>query len=740
MFDVGGLRFKLIIVLLCLLSIPVFAQRPQYGKMSPLLRQLARTSSPLTPHPSHISHLSSSLFHHPSSVCAFVKVGDNGEEVLREHGCKVLARIGQVCIADIPVRQLGALSLDARILRMEARQGNCLSTDQMATHLNALPVYAGQNLPQAFTGKGVVVGVMDVGFDLTHPNFYSADTTQYRIRKFWDMVTQDTVGSGLYVGRDYEGRENLLALGHSRDGLDMTHGTYTTGIAAGSGVGSLYRGMAPEADLCLVANAVTDDIVYIDSADYYKYTFATDALGFKYLFDYAKSVGKPCVASFSEGAPQDFRGYDQLYYEMLDSLVGPGRILVAAAGNNGAVKSWFRKPAGEVSAGTFISKSGSDMMLTFKSAQDFQMRFVAYSGTNDTLLIQLSDVLSQEDSLLTSELNKDDYQLTVTTEAYPSCYHADEICYDVTVHTTGDVGVVRPLSVEVVGRDADVEFFRVNGNLYTSTLNPSLNAGESVCCIHSPSSAPCVISVGSTSYRDSIQNMRGEWKKYWLGNSGVWAPFSSVGPTFDGRIKPDVMAPGNNIISSFSSFYMEAHPDASDLTWDLDRYEFNGRSYAWVSSSGTSASCPAVAGAIALWLQAKPDLTPQEIKEVLSLTCRHYDKSLTYPNNKYGYGEIDVYRGLLYILGVDRVEEVSKTHTSARIRYADNQLSVSFEHPLSSSVRLRLYTMNGRLVHTSTVKAGQTSQILSLGSLPAGIYAVQLDGPSSVKGSTLIRK
>ena len=200
------------------------------------------------------------------------------------------------------------------------------------------------------------------------------------------------------------------------------------------------------------------------------------------------------------------------------------------------------------------------------------------------------------------------------------------------------------------------------------------------------------------------------------------------------------MAPGNNIISSFSSFYMEAHPDASDLTWDLDRYAFNGRSYAWISSSGTSASCPAVAGAIALWLQAKPDLTPREVKEVLSRTCRHYDESLTYPNNKYGYGEIDVYRGLLYILGVDRVEEVSKTHTSARIRYADNQLSVSFEHPLSSSVRLRLYTMNGRLVHTSTVKAGQTSQSLSLGSLPAGIYAVQLDGPSSVKGSTLIRK
>ena len=726
--------------MLCLLSMPVFAQRPQYGKMSPLLRQLSRSSSSISHLPSSIGLHPSSNNHHISSVCAFVKIGDHGEDVLREHGCKVLARVGQICVADIPIRKLSALSLDASILRMEARQGNCLFTDQMATHLNALPVYAGQNLPQAFTGEGVVVGVMDVGFDLTHPNFYSADTTQYRIKKFWDMVTQDTVGSGMYVGRDYEGRENLLALGHSRDGVDLTHGTYTTGIAAGSGVGSPYRGMAPEADLCLVSNAVSDDIVYIDSADLYKYTFATDALGFKYLFDYAKSVGKPCVASFSEGSSQDFRGYDQLFYEMLDSLVGPGRILVAAAGNNGAMKSWFRKPVGDDSAGTFLANSSPEMMLTFKSAQDFWLRFVSYSDVNDTLLVQMSDVLSQEDSLLTSVLKSNDYQLTVTAEAYPSCYHASEMCYDVTVHTTGNIGTKRSLSVEVMGKDADVEYFRVNGLLNTNSLNPSLNAGENVCCIHSPSSAPCVISVGATSYRDSIQNMRGEWKKYWLGNGGVWAPFSSVGPTFDGRVKPDVMAPGNNIVSSFSSFYIEAHPQASDLTWDLDRFEFNGRPYAWISSSGTSASCPAVAGAIALWLQAKPDLTPQEIKGVLNRTCRHYDETLTYPNNIYGYGEIDVYRGLLYILGVDRIGEVSENHTSARIRCSDSQLHVSFGQPLSSPVRLRLYTMNGRLVHMMTIDAGQTSQYLSLSSLPAGIYAVQLDGPTSVKGSTLIRK
>lgn len=704
--------------------------------MSPLLRQLSR----------QVNHGDRSLIRagikQPvpliQRVCLFAKVTDT--QALTDYDCRLLTKVGNVCIVDAPISELGALSCDSRVLRMEARQGNSIQTNQMASLLNALPVYAGEKLPQAFTGKGVVVGMMDVGFDLTHPNFYSADTTQYRIQQFWDMVTQDTVGSNMYVGRDYKGREELLRVGHSRDGLDLTHGTHTTGIAAGSGYLYPYRGMAPEADLCLVSNAVSDDIVYIDSADYYKYTFATDALGFKYLFDYAKSVGKPCVASLSEGSAQDFWGYDQLYYEMLDSLVGPGRILVAAAGNNGNIKSWFRKPVGKASMGAFLSASSPSMTLTFKSAQDFTLRFVLYAQENDTLEISTADVLLQQDSLLTSDIQLDDYQLTIITEAYPSCYDASELCYDATVLATNNIGQKYRISVEVVGGDADVEYFRVNGNLYTSSVNPLLNAGEAVCCIHSPSSAPCVISVGATSYRDSIQNMYGEWKSYWLGNGGVRPAFSSVGPTFDGRIKPDVMAPGNNIISSYSSFYMAEHPNASDLKWDVAHYDFQGRTYAWTSNSGTSSSCPAVAGAIALWLQAKPDLTPQDIKDVLSHTCRHYDESMSWPNNEYGYGEIDVYRGLLYILGVDRIEAVSQQHTSALVRCADGQLCVSLKEPLSSSVRLRLYTINGRLVQTAVIPAGQTSQSFSLSALPSGIYAVQLDGPSAIKGSTLIKK
>ena len=115
------------------------------------------------------------------------------------------------------------------------------------------------------------------------------------------------------------------------------------------------------------------------------------------------------------------------------------------------------------------------------------------------------------------------------------------------------------------------------------------------------------------------------------------APYSSMGPTTDGRIKPDVMAPGTMVISSFSSFFREEKPDDVMFNTEVSHYDFQGRTYSWLADSGTSFSCPAVAGTIALWLQARPDLTPEEALDVIQHTSHQPDPSLTYPNNIYGY-------------------------------------------------------------------------------------------------------
>jgi hypothetical protein len=151
-------------------------------------------------------------------------------------------------------------------------------------------------------------------------------------------------------------------------------------------------------------------------------------------------------------------------------------------------------------------------------------------------------------------------------------------------------------------------------------------------------------------------------------------------------------------------------------------------------------SCPAVAGIIALWLQAKPDLTPEQVMDIISHTSHHYDESMTWPNNEYGYGEIDAYRGLLYILGLNHVETISQQHTAARIAVSGDELIITLPEPLTASARLRLFTVGGRLQRDVRLPAGQSVYRLSLNTQPSGLYALQLDGPSAIKGSTLIRK
>ena len=705
------------------LTLSVSAQRPMYGKMSPYVRQLAR-KAPKSP-----------------SGTFLMRIADGADDVLTRHGGRSLARFGNIHVVSLPLKQLGPISHDARVLRIEANRMNKLLNDSMPLHLNATKAHEGIGLPQAFTGKGVVVGVMDVGFDLTHPTFYSRDTTDYRIRRLWDMISADTIGSELYVGRDYRTKEELLQLGCCRDGRDNSHGTHTTGTAAGSGYDSKYGGMAPESDICLVANAVSDDIAYIDSADVYKYTFATDALGFKYIFDYADAVDKPCVISFSEGSMQDFWGYDQLYYEMLDSLVGPGRIIVASAGNDGHWAAWFPKPAGQLSEGTFLYNSSKNAIVTLKSRDDFDVRFIRYDNDNDTIQFKVSEVLAQEDSVLNivTRTYDDTHTLVVQAEAYKSCYIPEETCYDITITSDEEIGR-RPLAFEVIGKDADVEVYRNYGVFITNGMNTALRAGEFERSILSPSSSPNVISVGATMRRQGVINYKGVWKTYEEGpGQGERCRFSSIGPTFDGRIKPDVMAPGVNIISSYSSYYLENHPDASDIAWDVKHFDFNNRTYAWNSDSGTSMSCPAVAGAIALWLQANPNLTPSDVLGVIARTSRQYDPSLTYPNNEYGYGEIDVYAGLLDILSFNKIEEVSSVQSAVKFTVDNGQLTLTLPQESDTPLRLRVYSVNGICLTDMQLPANQTEHRVPLNQLSKGIYAVQIDGAAQFCGSSLIR-
>lgn len=746
------MKFQSLILCLTVWLIPLSmrAQHPAYAKMSPLVRELAmqqRIRQLRAADTADASRRGRSMVRAVRNprLCAFLRLDGPSEALLRQYGCTPLARFGNIFIADIPVSCLTEMSLDPHVLRIEARQHPHVLLDSTALHVNAVPVYSGQDLPQAYTGKDVVVGVMDIGFDLTHPTFYDTVTSDYRIRCLWDQLSADTIGSSFYVGNDYQGRQELLAYAHSRDGLDQSHGTHTAGIAAGAGYTSPYTGMAYESDICLVANATSENAVLIDSADYYKYTYATDALGFKYIFDYADRVGKPCVINFSEGSTQDFRGDDLLLYEVLDSLTGPGHILVASAGNTGWQKCYIHKPVGKDRAGAFVSNSRPKIFHTLKSTQSFLLRFRIYGGQTPAVVdIPTADVLSSVDSLLMDTIAVDGRKYVVQIGAYPSCYNKVELVYDVMMQSEEDAfGTQYPVSMEMVGADADIQCYRVSGDFNVNSLDPSLDAGDNTHGIYSPSSAPCVISVGASAYRGWIVNYKGEQKIFDQGRNGQIASFSAVGPTFDNRIKPDVTAPGVNVISSYSSFRLATHPDSYEDGWDVEHFDFKGRTYSWNCNSGTSMAAPVVTGAIALWLEADPKLSPDDCKEIFSKTCTHTDPSLSYPNNLYGHGQIDVYAGLLEVLKrkTTGLEEITFGRPKGIcVHAASGVFEIRVVDPTHPDVSVNVYAVDGSMIRKQHLSAGQQSSRLDLSGFRHGVYILHFKSEDvSLCGSLIVR-
>ncbi len=622
-------------------------------------------------------------------LCALVRTADS--DVLAQHGCRTLASWGDIHIADIPLDRLTLLANHPAIQRIEAGR-QCSAT--LDTALIITGAESLHNPPAAtataYTGRGVVMGVMDIGFDLTHPTFYSRDLTDYRIRAFWDQLdfTGDSV---LYVGQEYLGREAILAKAHAADGLIQFHGTHTSSTAAGSGYNSPYIGVAPEADFCLVANAVGSDMELIPEDAYYKYTSATDLLGFKYIYDYARQQGKPCVVSFSEGRYQDLYGDDQLTFEVLDSLTaGPGRILCASAGNLGRYLTYLHKPRDVAERSVLLQFEPDFAYYTLRSS-DMTTIMLTFFHTPQQVLgtreVSTADIIVCPDSLLNDTIRFEGKSYQLLMAAYPSCYDSAQWATELYLKSLeGEENKDYRVLLTLKGQETDVEAIASGGHFSLSTAYPDYQDGEFSHSIHSPGAAPSVICVGSTAYRTGILNYQNEWMSMDAGNSGLRAATSSTGPTLMGLTKPDVMAPGMHIIAGMSSYYLEQQGENWYTEYDVERFRFEGREYAWNAQSGTSMSCPIVAGIIALWLEACPTLTRSQVLETIAATSRQPETGITYPNNEYGYGEINAEAGLQYVLehfaGIENQEtDVNEQHPVARYDLTGRQM------PLGSSQR-----------------------------------------------------
>ncbi|MBR4786595.1 MAG: S8 family peptidase [Bacteroidales bacterium] len=654
------------------------------------------------------------------------------------HGCRLIDNVGRIFIVDIPLKNVAELSNNDTIERIEAERMPHPVMDVTPQQVNATGIYTGDNLPQAFTGAGVAAGVFDSYYDFTHPAFQDANG-DLRVQYYYDFHWPNSDGT---LGHALETAAEIEALEHSQNTRNGIHGTHVMGIMAGSSVNGQYQGMAPEADIYAVD--FNSDREEFESAD--GPTSATAVLGFKKIFDRAEQDHKPCVINFSSCETMILTSQRILEGEALQALVGPGRIIVSAAGNDGTRACYLEKGPSDYQAGTGIKNgiaSGQIIEMDLVTPVNQFVRFdflgiqLTGGGIEGTIKFNTDSISQVNSASFTTTVSMGEVQLDVAVSSYQdprgTVYHI----HGTLPHLT--YLVLCGATVLLTGNGPAWIYTDIGYNSLTNINGvPQYCFAQPGHSVSWPANLPRIIAVGATGYKNTFTNIAGQTNDDMLmfapDQPGHIAQFSSCGPTFDERIKPDVVAPGLNINAAYNSFYGDYEGIKKNL---VSTVQYNDKTYHYLAESGTSMASPVVAGIIALWLQAKPDLTPEEALAAIQQTSTHPDNTMAYPNNTYGHGQIDAYQGLLYVLDLpSRIPDLSLNQPQGvTFRLENRMLYVDFGDAHPKRITINVYALDGRLLLTRNGR-----DRINLSTLKDGVYAVQvITDQRQTTGSTLIR-
>lgn len=590
-------------------------------------------------------------------------------------------------------------------------------------------ILKGTDLPQAYTGKGVVVGVVDAGFDYMHAAFRRPADGALRIKRVWEQsaTTLDGASAPAKYGYGIELNTPELIEKAQGDSDSNSHGTHVAAIAAGSDAykDGAYVGNAPDADIVLVA------------LDLNTSTNADISNAVQYIFDYADEVGKPCVVNLSLGNQDGPHDGTSTFDTMTDAMQGPGRLIVGAAGNHRTDAFHIDHTFATADAAplrTFVkykvapsnSVSGGTIEIWGEKGVNFTVDIAAYSTFNKkdarSTTVYPAEGVTDVDfgkyatgtwkvASEVSPLNGKPH--VVLTSALTSIRNNYAIALTVTPKTAGRVNIWSD-NTYLALESRDIEGFSAP-DAASSTLCEIGGTGKRI------------LTVGSYTTRNEYTTNGGQQATL-QETVGDLSSFSSYGPTVDGRMKPNITAPGCFIISAVSN---------NDASGNLMYAEYNenfGRYNQYGYMQGTSMASPFVAGIVATWLQAYPQLTPEQLHEIVQNTARKDSFTATAPDSNWGYGKINALDGLRQCIEKQETGCVSVAMPfDGTVRITDGNILLGFARDTQAT--LCLTSMTGSTLFSKQLGKRSAGETLSVAvpQLPKGVYLLSVKTPTATK-------
>ena len=564
------------------------------------------------------------------------------------------ARRGNIITATVNFKELKELADNENVSFVEMGANVSAPTPDISRAKVAAPLVTRWNFGSASNhrnGEGILIGIIDVqGFDFSHPDFLDG-SGKTRFVRIWDQggetrvsprerdaqMNPETFDYGSEFTKEHldtaignAGAFNLPAyrLEPQSQMDESSHGTHVASIAAGN------RGVCSKAMIAGVVVSLSreDNDRRRNFFDSTRLAHAVD-----YLINLAKELGVPVAINISLGTNGHAHDGSSALNRWIDSAVSlPGRAICVAAGNAGQEVAQFEGDVGYVMGrihtsgiipargltadiewlvvGNGIADISENELEIWYSSQDRFAVSVKPPGMNWIGPIEPR-------SFIENKQLSDKTFISVYNEVYNPANGSNYISVYLSpfLNESGIVGVpagqwtVRLHGLEVkdgryhgwIERDDPRRVGKIGDNKFAWRF-PSFFSQKSMVDDSSVSSLGCgfrIISVANLDEAKELINIT-----------------SSQGPTRDGRFKPDVAAPGTEIVAANG---------------------FAAADKQWVAMTGTSMASPFVTGIVGLMLATEPNLTAAQIEGIVQCTSRPLPGADFKWQNTAGFGRID---------------------------------------------------------------------------------------------------